>query len=230
MKIKLKTRIAVQLLVILALLTALISFSQDIRLAKQPEAGHSRSDSASETNPAPLLTELGCNTCHSGLSDTISIRSKAPHLGFAGTKFNSSYLFDYLLNPVKVRQHIGHARMPNFHFTEEESMALTLFLSTQKEIGAHWPDFPKLTSGGLFSKRGNPANGEKLLSELTCLTCHNLEAEGNPMILDLASTAYRMKEDWVKQYLVAPYIFNGPQTTMPSLFYHINEDSNLISS
>ena len=83
-----------------------------------------------ETKPTAeeLIRDLACSACHDGLPEKSNIQDKTPDLGHAGLRFNSAYLFDYLQNPTKIRQHIGFSRMPNFQLNKKESLALVLFL------------------------------------------------------------------------------------------------------
>ena len=84
---------------------------------------------AQPASPSPaLLGELGCAQCHGGLNAATSIREQAPDLSDAGLRYRPAYLFDFLLNLRPVRRHIGRARMPDFHLTVPEALALVAFL------------------------------------------------------------------------------------------------------
>src|SRR4026207_1366585 len=89
-----------------------------------------------------LLGELGCVQCHFDPKISSSLRERTPDLSSAGLRYNSAYLFDYLQNPVKVRRHLGRARMPDFRFSEKEALALTAFLEQQRQASGLWPDLP----------------------------------------------------------------------------------------
>ncbi|MCG8603595.1 hypothetical protein MJD09_01160, partial [bacterium] len=80
-----------------------------------------------------LISELGCVGCHLGLPDSTDIRDVSPDLSDAGLRFNPAYLFAYLQNPTKVRPYIWPTRMPDFKFSPEEALALTLYLETQRQ-------------------------------------------------------------------------------------------------
>lgn len=84
--------------------------------------------------PEELVDQLGCNSCHTGISFDNTTKLKAPDLSHASLRYQPAYLFYYLQNPSKVRNHIGSTRMPDFRFSQEESLALTLYLGNQKEI------------------------------------------------------------------------------------------------
>ena len=212
------------------ILTLMVGMSQ--RQVKKlntvsPNSLQEAQDSITISNQA-LISELGCNACHNGLgSIPIDIQNKAPDFTFAGDKYQPSFLFDYLQNPTKVRHHIGHSRMPDFKLSPEERLALTLYLSEQKGAGKAMPKFPEIGKRGLFKGEGGDAqNGQFLIEKLTCLTCHTIAGKGNKLVLDLDNSVHRLNEDWVKKYLVAPNLFNGPNNIMPSFFYKIREDSS----
>lgn len=175
------------------------------------------------TTSLELISDLGCNSCHSGLEGGISVRGKSPDLAHSGMRYNPAYLFHYLQNPRKIRHNIGRTRMPDFQFSPEESLALTRYLSAQSDVENHWPEFPDLSGGG--SGSSSLERGEKLVEELACLTCHTLEGEGNLVVSDLSLVSSRLNRDWVKKYLAAPFIFTGDDSKMPSYFYQISRDS-----
>ncbi|MBY0278591.1 cytochrome c, partial [Candidatus Binatia bacterium] len=85
---------------------------------------------------ARLAAELGCAGCHAGLDVSVETRGRAPDLAFAGARWQPGYLFAYLRDPQRVRRHVGASRMPDFRLTEEEALALTLFLAAQRATPA----------------------------------------------------------------------------------------------
>jgi hypothetical protein len=99
-----------------------------------------------------IVRELGCASCHSDLNLPSNLRERTPDLSSAGLRYNSAWLFEFLQRPSKIRHHIGNARMPSFHLSEGEALALTLFLETQKTIPGSWPI------------GANPREGRKLSS------------------------------------------------------------------
>ena len=231
MKFNSSKKISFQFIIAICIFILIIGLSQES--SQQNEQGDQTTafngnTEKVEISPDQLIEELGCNTCHNGLSGENSLRTKAPDLSHGGLRYNPSYLFDYLQNPSKVRHHIGRSRMPDFQFSPEESLALSLFLATEKEVTGDWPEFPNIKSGGgIFGGKVDAEKAKKLLEEFTCLNCHKVDGKGNPslMISDLSSVSYKLNQDWVKDYLVAPYVFRGRETLMPTLFYGINKDS-----
>ncbi|MFQ5706307.1 MAG: c-type cytochrome [bacterium] len=165
-----------------------------------------------------LINDLACASCHPGFTIASEIREKTPDLSHAGLRYNPAYLFDYLQNPTKVRQHIGYSRMPNFNFREKESLALVLFLETQSYVDDKWPDFPSGLDSGKHKDRAAKA---VLIDSLECVKCHELEGNGKNTSTDLTTVGYRLNRQWLGEYLVAPYVFDGPNTKMPSYFYQL---------
>lgn len=174
-----------------------------------------------------IIKELGCASCHFGLPEETSIRQKAPSLSHAGLRFNPAYLFDYLQDPSRVRHHIGLSRMPDFHLDKKESLALVLFLDKQAEVPGRWPEFPSdMAVLEDTSKAVNLAELKTLVDQFECIKCHSLNGEGKNESIDLTTAGYRLKQDWLQNYLVAPYVFDGLQTSMPSYFYQHDVTQN----
>lgn len=209
-----------QVVIVSSLLAALLAFSQGAGKSKVDDQDLGQVLPVAELTGADLIGKLGCNNCHSGLDGPNQVQNWAPDLSDAGLRYNPAYLYDFLQNPSKVRQHLGHTRMPNFHLSEEESLALTAYLSSlqlDKTAGAEFPE--------ISDKRGDAARGKTLLNELSCLTCHNNGIEGNGQINDLSATAYRINREWLASYLVAPHKYNSKENLMPALFYQVKPDS-----
>ena len=218
-----QTRVA-RLVAIVLVVAVVIGFSQSPdepdRTADILQARH---------RPLPeapvLIAELGCNTCHSGLPSGDSISHRAPALIRAGKQFEPAHLFTYLQNPVRIRQHIGHSRMPDFQLSETESLALTRFLSAQNQ-DVTGPSFPDIqNTGALPGKKADLQRGKALLTDMGCLKCHNEGQEGNPANVDLATTGVRLQEAWIQNLLVAPQRFITSPGFMPSFFFHSSPDS-----
>lgn len=169
-----------------------------------------------------LISQIGCTNCHSTLKIETVLKTKIPNLSYAGLRYTPSYLFDFLQNPQKIRRHIGPSRMPNFHLSEKEALALVLFLETQNRIEASWPAYPAELSNSRSNRDGSKAEGSfKMLvvEDWTCLSCHSLNGKGGVFAVDLSTIGYRLKADWVKKYLAAPSLFDVPRSTMLAVFY-----------
>jgi len=178
--------------------------------------------------PAPvsgsiLIAELGCANCHTELRIPSFLKDRIPDLSSAGLRYRAAYLFDYLQSPARVRRHLGRARMPDFHLSAEEALALTAFLETQRQGPRFRPGFPSEVLNPpqapppLLSKEHFQTN---LSAGLLCLTCHSLEGKGGTQAVDLASISHRLQPEWVRPYLVEPSAFGVPPAVMPAQFYH----------
>ena len=59
---------------------------------------------------------------------------RAPDLSYSGLKYNEAFVYDYLKSPKKIRNHIGKSRMPDFGLADNEALALTKYLMSQKTL------------------------------------------------------------------------------------------------
>ncbi|MCB0493634.1 MAG: c-type cytochrome [Cyclobacteriaceae bacterium] len=172
--------------------------------------------SAAES-PKDYIDQLGCLNCHGGATSANQVITKAPDLSRAGYRYKPEYIFNYLQNPTRVRNHIGLSRMPNFAFDEREALALTLYLSSKKDIlNVKFPD---------FSESGNVNLGEREFNEQACASCHRAEGQGNNVISDLSNMGSKLNPVWMRQFIAAPAAFQNGNNMMPGLLYHFNTDS-----
>ena len=168
------------------------------------------------------IAELGCANCHTTLPYKSTLRDRTPDLSSAGLRYNPAWLFEYLQNPTKVRQHLGRARMPGFYLTEKEALALVEFLATQKQVAGDWPELPQDIQRSLVQPARTVSASDfqaTLARGMTCLTCHKLDGKGGAIGVELGHIAFRLQRDWVWHYLVAPEMYGVPHTTMPAQFY-----------
>jgi len=139
-----------------------------------------------------------------------------PDLSSAGLRYRPAYIYKFLQHPIQVRHNIGAARMPGFHFDEREALAVTLFLMEQKK-DVNLAGLPK----SLVST--SQLDAERLIEEeLECTRCHGLNGQGNNTSTDLTDAGARLNKEWLKNYLVAPRLFDGDDTAMPSFFYQVD--------
>lgn len=198
----------------------------------QPQAtgrdGALRRPTDNTGEPQSLLAELSCVSCHADLKTPSTLRDRTPDLSSAGLRYNPAYLFDYLQNPIRVKEHLGRSRMPDFHLSEKEALALVLFLQTQKQVGG--PELPSAIQSSLEPAKAATTNASRtdfeheLQNGLICLTCHRFEGKGGAQGVELANISFRLQRDWVKTYLVAPSRFGVPPTNMPPQFFQISAD------
>ncbi len=156
-----------------------------------------------------LLNDLACVACHEGVDVETDIRERAPNLGDAGQRLNPDYVLGYIQNPVRMREYIGHSRMPNFRLDEREALALTLFLREQVPAGVAATDFR--TAALDEAREAHPEidadQGRVFFDALNCRACHTLgpESEGvEPNGPDLATEGDRVRGEWLRAFLLDP--------------------------
>jgi len=157
-----------------------------------------------------LLNDLACGSCHSGIAVESDILEKTPDLTDAGLRYSPDYLFSFLQFPVRIRQHIGFSRMPNFFLDQRESLALTLFLGEQISPGGEKPDFPAQESFEAVNS-SNPdvtaSMGRELFLSLNCLGCHkhaSLDTWEEKTAPNLGFEGARVTAEWLTAYLRKP--------------------------
>ncbi|UCF78177.1 MAG: c-type cytochrome, partial [Candidatus Eiseniibacteriota bacterium] len=112
--------------------------------------------------------------------------------------------------PVRIRQHIGSSRMPNFQLDRRESLALTLFLGEQISPGSEKPDFASQESFEAV-RSSNPdvtaSMGRELFLSLNCLGCHkhaSLDTWEEKIAPNLGFEGARVTTEWLMAYLRKP--------------------------
>lgn len=193
--------------------------------ASRPAAA---ADDPPAENGARLAAELGCAACHTGLEVAIATRERAPDLSFAGLRHQPGHLFAYLRDPQRVRRHIGASRMPDFRLSEEEALALTLFLAEQRSA----PRAPASTTPSPADAAGVAAPDEAplvaTLREQSCLACHVWRGQGGVVGPELSDAGARLERSWVAQFLADPAAFGVPDGVMPALLLRPDESGALV--
>lgn len=170
----------------------------------------------STIEPEKLINELGCGNCHIGAERSTLISMRAPDLTNAGSKYNPSYIYDYLKEPHSVRKNIGLSRMPNFNLSDEEAFALSLYLRTKKNQ----------ISSRHYNKGDKNIDAVKLISEdYQCTSCHLLNGDGLDRSIDLNSTGTRLKKEWIYETIFYPQKHIAQGTSMPMFFDEDDEAS-----
>ena len=163
-----------------------------------------------------MINELGCGNCHIGAERSTLISMRAPDLTKAGSKYNPSYIYDYLKEPHSVRKNIGLSRMPNFNLSDEEAFALSLYLRTKKNQ----------ISSRHYNKGDKNIDAVKLISEdYQCTSCHLLNGDGLDRSIDLNSTGTRLKKEWIYETIFYPQKHIAQGTSMPMFFDEDDEAS-----
>ncbi len=165
-----------------------------------------------------LIRDLGCPACHEIKGHQTTIQAEAPDLTYEGDKVRPEWLFAFLKGPHPLRPWLK-GRMPDFHFTDEEVLAVTEYLQTLKDpAAAARPPAPGKAFPDVV------AAGARLASKdyFDCLTCHqqgDKKPEGTPdgWAPDLAFARARLKPDWILRWLQNPQRVQAG-TKMPSFF------------
>jgi len=175
--------------------------------------------SQSTVETESLINELGCGNCHLGVDKSTLIPMRAPDLSYAGSKYNPSFVYDYLKEPHSVRKNIGRSRMPNFNLSENEAYALTLYLQNQKASAS----FLEYDAGN------SNINAYKLITEdYQCTSCHLLNDKGLDRSINLNSTGSRLKKEWIYETIFYPQRHISQGTSMPMFFDDTSDDSKVV--
>ena len=142
-----------------------------------------------------LINELGCGNCHAGIEKSSVMSKRAPNLSYAGSKYNTSYIYNYLQSPHSVRKNIGRSRMPNFYFTEKEAFALSIYLASKKSDNEKRHNIQ--TNTKLDAK-------ELIVDSYQCTSCHIIENEGKNNSINLNTSGARLKRNWIYETILYP--------------------------
>ncbi|MDA1000463.1 MAG: c-type cytochrome [bacterium] len=173
-----------------------------------------------------LVSELHCNACHyiskeleHGASHGGGHGAVAPNIAFLGEKFLPEWLFDFLQMPDTLRPWLK-TRMPNYHLSEFETVALVRHIEADHRRGEAPPEAPP----GAADEKALIAAGRKLASKdyLDCFSCHyqsGKKPSGKPEALapDLALARGRLRPEWIRRWIRNPSRIL-PGTKMPTFF------------
>ncbi|MDP3235783.1 MAG: c-type cytochrome [Myxococcales bacterium] len=144
-----------------------------------------------------------------------------PPLTFAGRKFRSQWVFDFLQRPRRIRPWLT-VRMPTFTFEAGELEALLHAFAARD--GQPFPFDDERPPAAEASVR---ADATVLLEKLQCARCHGVGAGGDvkpaERAPDLTLAASRLKPQWMKAWLLDPQALQ-PGTRMPTYFFLSDDD------
>ena len=180
-----------------------------------------------------LVRSLGCGGCHAGVSFDDGIRAVAPALGTDAVPLAPAYVFNYLSDPRPIRPDIAPARMPRFDLTEEERLALALFVTNERELRGVDDAFRDAQSRHPDVTR---EVGRDVFLNLGCGACHT-HPEGAASVVgpDLASEGNRVRESWLSRYLSDPVTIRpagalpGRGSRMPDFDLTTEETAAIVS-
>jgi cbb3-type cytochrome oxidase cytochrome c subunit len=171
-----------------------------------------------------IVQSRNCRGCHVAEGSGGAIRETIkdpglypPDLIGEGSKVQSDWLFSFLKSPSPIRPWLL-ARMPTFHFTDEEAVTIGKYFAALDE--AHYPfesPRPSVTTARL-------EEGRQWFTAFKCLNCHVLSDEIPPGLTaadlapNLTLASNRLRGDWIIDWLTDPQK-QMPGTRMPSFFY-----------
>jgi len=195
-----------------------------------------------------IFLERGCLGCHAieGLSDPGRI---GPSLAFVGSRTTdtlefgkvqgvqrdlSNWLFGKLKNP---RMYEAKAKMPDYHFTDEEAARVTVALMSLKEV--HYaPEQMVPVEGsprGVFNPVGGPFNPQgdfgQLFTKFRCFSCHQVYGRGGTLsTVSLDREGVQVKREWLISYLQNPYAIRPQVIERMPLFKMTAEEATLLAN
>lgn len=181
-----------------------------------------------------LMSALGCGACHRGVPEPDEARRAAPRFGPRGRARSPDSLLAVLLTPTRRRTTDSPARMPDFHLSRPEALALTLFLETT---------LPDAGDGGRDrvaelreEHPGVDADlGRRLFLALGCAGCHGgTDVPAWKSAPDLSFQGARARRGWLASWLARPTAvrpfgyYPGTGTRMPDFGLSASELRTLV--
>ena len=181
---------------------------------------------------ASLIEEKKCTACHR--LSKIENEKKGPDLFYAGNKFQSAWLEEYLQNPVTLRK-TGTINNPYFLKGELQNLQQHPILNkndavniTQELMAITLPGFPEeqinpLTKGQIAKTK------YEFERTFSCISCHqslNLAGKprggiSGPSLIDAGN---RLQASWVANWLKNPNMFSE-KNRMP--IYKMDDETRL---
>lgn len=170
---------------------------------------------------ARLINELNCRGCHlldgDGGDVRLLIRDPGlvpPDLTGEGAKVQPSWLFQFLKRPEVLRPWL-QMKMPNFGLSDDQANTLVGYFMARSGQAGFFAEVPL----GMTPEEERGAS--RAFVELKCLQCHQLtvgpELTYSDLAPDMALTRYRLRPDWMEEFLVDPQSIQ-PGTKMPTFF------------
>jgi mono/diheme cytochrome c family protein len=149
-----------------------------------------------------LFETMGCHGCHL-VAGFENLPKVAPDLRRVASKVDAAWLVAWIHEP---KAYWAHSKMPNFQLSWEQAQAVAAYL-----LSASQP-----YQGPKYPGNGDAAAGQKLVQEIGCLGCHQINGAGNPFAPDLSRVASKVNADWLFAWVKNPQDYL-PATTMPNL-------------
>jgi mono/diheme cytochrome c family protein len=149
-----------------------------------------------------LFQTMGCPGCH--LAQGYEQQAKvAPDLRRVASKVDPSWLVEWIKAP---NEYWPGTKMPNFLLSWEESEAAAAYLlsSSAPYTGPQYPG------------NGDAEAGKKVVEDIGCLGCHQINGTGNSFAPDLSRVGGKVNADWLFAWVRNPQDYQ-PKTLMPNL-------------
>ncbi|MBC8283335.1 MAG: hypothetical protein H8E32_05930 [Nitrospinae bacterium] len=181
---------------------------------------------------ASLIEEKKCSECHR-LSKTEDAR-RGPDLFYAGDKFQSAWLLQYLQNPVTLRK-VGTIFNPGFLKGESEDSHPVLSKKdamqiSQELLAMTLSETPDETSSLKALTKGKIAKTKyEFERTFSCISCHqSLNLAGKPRGgisgPSLINAGNRLQPNWIANWLKNPKLFSE-KSRMP--IYKMDDETRL---
>ena len=171
-----------------------------------------------------LIAEKNCKGCHlvegagGDIRPTLNQAFWPPNLATQGAKTQPMWLHPFLKDPSSVRLRPWlTARMPTFHFTEEESAAIGRYFSEVDQV-----QYPFISTD-IATDAQRLAIGADLFAKMQCSSCHPTSSALPPgkapedLAPNLQLANDRLRPEWVLQWLLDPQKIM-PGTRMPTFY------------
>ncbi len=148
-----------------------------------------------------LFQTMGCPGCH--LAQGYEHQAKVgPDLRRVASKVDASWLVEWIKAP---NEYWPGTKMPNFLLSWEESEAAAAYLlsSSMPYTGPRYPG------------NGDAEAGKKVVEEIGCLGCHQINGTGNAFAPDLSRVGGKLNADWLFAWVQNPQDYQ-PKTFMPN--------------
>lgn len=162
-----------------------------------------------------LIKDKGCNGCHN-INDFFEEESLGPGLQGIGNKVTQAWLYHWLKNP---REYLKNARMPSFQLSTDEIIYLVEYLMTLDE-----DDAPPKPVMGSVAETGDEDNGQILVAESRCISCHSIHERGGKLAAELERISDKVRPEWLPNFLNNVHYYQ-PEKVM--LEYHFTEQDAL---
>lgn len=158
-----------------------------------------------------LIERSACAACHSIPGFNLE-RQPAADLSVIGSKVRPEWLYRWLKNPF---DYLPESRMPDFHLTDDEALALTSYLLTFKDetleaLAGSDRDTALIEAG--FEEI---EHGEARYRESRCISCHAQEGRGGTLGPDLGKIGSKVKAIWLEEWVREPRKY-FPDSIMPA--------------